>query len=291
MIHIFSGKTFKAAFFVGTLDILAACIQFYLKTNKDPAPVFLAPSYDEEKGIPFIHPVKDYLPADLHGYAVKPQALNEQSLRLFCAIELPHPKKEIHWEKEKSYDSIADLYDALKMGILILWDECYVGNEYNTKQKNAFNEYHNTNEKHHGFSQNVHSVETAFKAIDGIIEQVEGADSIHVPADFRPHQIAEEMEYETAWYRPGLSHYQKFRILLHTHHKLPEVYQENKDAKDFTALQDMKKKFAEFLGELEINFKNDGPGMPDPSWKKMFAMGDAIAAVWESGICPDFTFS
>jgi hypothetical protein len=40
MIKIFSAKTLKAAFFVGTLDILAACIQFYLKTNKDPAPVF-----------------------------------------------------------------------------------------------------------------------------------------------------------------------------------------------------------------------------------------------------------
>jgi hypothetical protein len=37
---IFSAKTIKAALLVGTLDILAACIQFYLKTNKGPVPIF-----------------------------------------------------------------------------------------------------------------------------------------------------------------------------------------------------------------------------------------------------------
>ena len=40
MNKIFSVTTIKAALLVGTLDILAACIQFYLKTNKGPAPVF-----------------------------------------------------------------------------------------------------------------------------------------------------------------------------------------------------------------------------------------------------------
>lgn len=40
MSTIFSVKTVKAALLVGSLDILAACIQFYLKTNKGPAPVF-----------------------------------------------------------------------------------------------------------------------------------------------------------------------------------------------------------------------------------------------------------
>lgn len=40
MIKIFSAKTVKAALFVGTLDILAACVQFYIKTNKGPAPIF-----------------------------------------------------------------------------------------------------------------------------------------------------------------------------------------------------------------------------------------------------------
>ena len=40
MTNIFSAKTIKAAILVGTLDILAASIQFYLKTNKGPAPIF-----------------------------------------------------------------------------------------------------------------------------------------------------------------------------------------------------------------------------------------------------------
>jgi len=40
MTNIFSPKTIKAALLVGTLDILAASIQFYLKTNKGPAPIF-----------------------------------------------------------------------------------------------------------------------------------------------------------------------------------------------------------------------------------------------------------
>src|SRR5206468_147070 len=51
------------------------------------APKFSPPVYDEQKGIPFIHPTKDCLPELLAGYSVKPQALNENSLRLFCAIE------------------------------------------------------------------------------------------------------------------------------------------------------------------------------------------------------------
>jgi hypothetical protein len=251
---------------------------------------FPPPNYDEQKGIPFIHPAKDYLPADLDGYEVRPQALNEHSLRLFCAIELPHPKKEIDWGKEKSYNSIADLYEALRMGVSTLWDECYVGDQHNTKQKNSFYEYQNTPGKNHGFSQNVHSPETASRAIDAIIEQGEGADSKHVPADFRPHRVEEGKEFETAWYKDNLSHYQKFRILLHSHHKLPLVYTENTGEKNVMTQQNMKKLFLDFLSEMQINFNSEGDDMPDPFWNKMFAVGHAIAAVWESGMCPDFNF-
>jgi hypothetical protein len=39
MNHIFSAKTIKAGLLVGTLDIIAACIQFYVKTGKGPEPV------------------------------------------------------------------------------------------------------------------------------------------------------------------------------------------------------------------------------------------------------------
>lgn len=125
------------------------------------SPVFSPPEYNELKGVPFIHPAKDYLPEIIKGYAVKPQALNADSLRLFCAIELPHPKKEIVFEKERAYNSIAELYEALKLGILALWEECYVGDERNTKQKNSFKEYHNIKGRNHGFSQTVYTPETA----------------------------------------------------------------------------------------------------------------------------------
>ncbi|HYM95104.1 MAG TPA: ferritin-like protein [Chitinophagaceae bacterium] len=255
------------------------------------SPRFEHPSYDEQKGIPFIHPAKNYLPPELNGYTVKPHALNENSLRLFCAIELPHPKKEIDWEKEKTYNSIADLYEALKMGISALWNECYVGDERNTKQKNTFTEYHNIHGKSHGFSQNVHSVETAIKAIDAIIEQGEGADTKHVPADFRPHPVEGGKGFETGGYKGNLSHYQKFRMLLHSHNQLPSVYTETNGEKNMTVQQNLKKIFSDFLAEMQDNFNNDLEEMPDPFWKNMFALGDALTAVWESGLCPDFNFT
>ncbi|MGV3697865.1 DUF1440 domain-containing protein [Flavobacterium sp.] len=40
MNRLFTTKTFKAAMLVGTLDILAAIIQFYLETDKNPEPIF-----------------------------------------------------------------------------------------------------------------------------------------------------------------------------------------------------------------------------------------------------------
>jgi hypothetical protein len=246
------------------------------------------PNYDEQKGIPFIHPAKEYLPPDLYGYQVRPQALNEQSLRLFCAIELPHPKKDIAWENERSYNSIADLYQALKTGISALWNECYVGDRNNTKQKNSFYEYRFRSGMKHGFSQHVHSPETAFKAIDAIIEQGEGADSVHVPVDFRPRHVQDGQEFETAWYKSSLSHYQKFRILLHSHHKLPPVYPENNTDKNAEIQQNMKRLFAEFLLDTQANFNSEGDDMPGPFWNKMFNLGVAIAAVWEAGLCPEF---
>ena len=253
-------------------------------------PRFSFPSYDELKGIPFIHPAKDYLPHDLAGYFIKPQALNENSLRLFCAIELPHHKKEIAWEKEKSYNCIADLYEALKTGVSNLWNELYIGDEHNTKQKNTFREYHNIHGKHHGFSQIVTSPDTAMKAIEAIIEQGEGADSKRVPADFRPPHPEEGKEFDVSWYKGYLSHYQKFRILLHSHHKLPLVYDENNEGMNNAAQHHMEKIFSEFLSEMQNDFNTEGDELPDSFWLKMFRLGDAIAAVWESGRCPYFNF-
>lgn len=39
MINLFSSKTIKAGLLVGTLDITAACTQFYIKTGKGPEPI------------------------------------------------------------------------------------------------------------------------------------------------------------------------------------------------------------------------------------------------------------
>jgi hypothetical protein len=253
-------------------------------------PKFKCPEYDELKGIPFIHPHHNSLPNDIKGYQVKPQALSMESLKLFCAIELPHPKKEIIWKNETRYNSIAALYEAIKTGVASLWNTCYVGESKNTKQKNSFKEYHNRQGKKHGFSIVINSVETALKAIEAIIEQGEGADAGHVPADFRPHPVKEGEEFDTSLYKDNLSHYQKFRILLHSHHKLPLIYNEINGQQNFTAQQNIRNMFSDFFKEMQINFNSNGEDLPDSFWKNMFVLGNAIAAVWELGMCPDFNF-
>jgi hypothetical protein len=254
------------------------------------SPVFVAPSYSNPNKIPFIHPAINSIPPDLRGYTIKPQSLNKQSLQLFCAIELPHYKNEIDWTKQKSYGSIAELYEALKIGIASLWNSLYVEDANNTKQKNTFNEYHNNNGKSHGFSQRVYSAETALKAIDAIIEQGEGADSKQVPADFRPPHLAEGKEYDVSWYKGNLSHYQKFRILLHSHHKLPPVFAETDSNKNTLAQENMKKQFLDFLILMQKDFNTSGDQMSDKFWREMFELGNAVTAVWESGCCPNFNF-
>lgn len=252
------------------------------------SPKFTLPVYDEHKGIPFIHPSKKYLPKDLQGYSLKPQALNVDSLKLFCAIELPHPKREIAWEHEHSYSSIADLYEALRVGVNALWDECYVGDRHNVRQKDTFKEYHNTYDRHHGFSQAVFSRETASKAIDAIIEQGEGADSKHVPAEFRPAPLEGGEGSDAAWYRGDLSHYQKFRTLLHHPHALPPIYSADPNPRDRAAQAQLESAFTDFLKEMQTNFTSPGPEMTDAFWRKMYFLSEAITAVWESGSCPTF---
>jgi len=252
------------------------------------SPKFSMPSYNEQTGIPFIHPSYGNLPRYLQGYSVKPQALSESSLQLFCAIELPHAKKDIIWEKQSTYHSIAELYEALKQGITHLWNDFYIGDAQNTKQKNTFNEYHNEGPKRHGFSQTVYSIDAAMKAIDAIIEQGEGADAKFVPADFRPPAPKAGMAYDTSWYKGHLSHFQKFRILLHSHHHLPEVYAERPDAGDLSAQDDMEKIFTAFLVEMQDHFNGEGEHFPESFFFKMHALGPAIAGVWESGRCPRF---
>jgi len=39
---------------------------------------------------------------------------------------------------------------------------------------------------------------------------------------------------------------------------------------------------------METNFNKEGSEMPGSFWTGMWALGNSIAAVWESGMCPDF---
>lgn len=278
----------KLIFSVVIQEMLHVEIVANLSNALGYSPKFKCPVYDESKGIPFIHPQHHLLPDNLRGYHVKPQGLNKESLQLFCAIELPHPKKEIVWEKESKYNSIAELYEALKAGVTALWNTCYVGDSYNTKQKNNFKEYHNQHGRQHGFSIIINSVETALKAIEAIVEQGEGADAKNVATDFRPHVITDEEVIEAAWFRGNLSHYQKFRILLHSHHKLPAVYQERITDEGETANRDMMQAYLNLWHIMESSFNKEGNDMPAMFWEEMRALGNSIAKVWQCGMCPDF---
>jgi hypothetical protein len=281
-------ETAKLIFSVVLQEMLHAEIVCNLSNALGHSPKFTCPVYDESKGIPFIHPPHHLLPDDLKGYKVKLQALNKESLQLFCAIELPHPKKEIVWEHKNRYDSIAELYEALKQGITALWDSCYVGDSNNTKQKNNFKEYHNQHGKKPGFSIIINSLDAALKAIEAIVEQGEGADAEKIPPDFRPHIIRDEIVFDAAWYKGSLSHYHKFKILLHSHHNLPAVYDERITEEGSAANLNMIQNYLHFWNVMETNFNKDGNEMPMGFWQGMGMLGNSIATVWEAGMCPDF---
>jgi hypothetical protein len=253
------------------------------------SPCFHPPQYDESSNIPFIHPLKELLPSHLHGYVCRPGALNEETLKLFCAIELPHQRKHIAWAELKSYHSIADMYEALKAGIQHLWSTCYVGDAANSRQKNTFREYHNKGGRSHGFSQVIVSIDAALKGIDAIVEQGEGADSKHVHADFRPPKMEEGKEFDAGWFRGELSHYHKFNMLRYHHRHLPEVYAESAEAEAPDEQARLDTIYHSFLAELNKSFAAGGEGMTNEFWNTMFALGPAIIAVWEKGVRPVFS--
>ena len=252
------------------------------------APCFHPPQYDETKSIPFIHPKKDVLPDHLHGYVCRPGALNEETLKLFCAIELPHPKNEIDWEKQQTYHCIADMYAALKEGIRHLWPQCYVGDAGNTKQKSTFREYHNREGRSHGFSQVINSLDTALKGIDAIVEQGEGADSKRVHTDFRPPKLVEGTAFDPGWFRGELSHYHKFNMLRYHHKHLPAVHQETPGADAANEQAALDSAYAGFLDELNRSFAAEGKDMTRGFWNSMFSLSNAIMTVWEKGRRPEF---
>lgn len=251
-------------------------------------PHFRAPVYADESRIPFIHPHADAVPEHLRGYISRPGALEAKTLKLFCVIEMPHAAGDMEWEKQKSYHSIAEMYSALRLGILHLWESCYVGDVLNTKQKISFHDYEGKHRGQHGFSQVMRTPEDAERAIEAIVEQGEGADQQKVPADFRPPKLQKGKEFDSGWYKGELSHYQKFSMLLHHLHALPEVYpiKENADvAKEQVQLQTI---YAALLDTLQQSFSIDGPDMHPAFWDTMYALTNALMDVWEAGACPDF---
>ncbi len=252
------------------------------------SPLFHTPQYDDSRGIPFIHPLKETLPHHLRDYSCKPGALNESSLKLFCAIELPQKKVEINWEEKHTYHSIAEMYAALQEGIFHFWNECYVGDKYNTKQKKSFHEYHNKEGKNHGFSQEINSIQTVLKAMEAIIEQGEGADNKVVPADFRPPKLREGKEFDPGWFKGHLSHYQKFSMLLHHHKKLPGVYEVIEGAEAMEEQAKLNISFRVLLDELSKSFNSDGIEMTPEFWNIMFRLTNDIIAVWEKGAIPQY---
>ncbi|MCB9251634.1 MAG: ferritin-like protein [Flavobacteriales bacterium] len=251
------------------------------------SPKFNNPVYDDSMGIPFIHPNQDHLPEMLKGYQIAPRELCENSLKLFCAIELPHPRFDYNWEDLEQYDSIAILYDALKVGIVHLWNECYVGDDKNLNQKNSFNDYHNTDGKKHGFSQMVDSPESAVKAIDAIISQGEGADSETVPVDFRP--VHDPNTEESAdWFHDEMSHYQKFMALLHSADNLPPVHVQTR-VSDKESSRQCIAAFETFLNEMQTHFNQPGNDLAPEFWKKMIQLSHILINEWENERCPVFS--
>ncbi|MGH7726295.1 MAG: ferritin-like domain-containing protein [Candidatus Eiseniibacteriota bacterium] len=251
------------------------------------APRFHPPRYREAHRIPFIHPRKEALPAHLHGYECAIGGLDESRLKLFCAIELPQAPREIRWEEEPSYDSIAMMYAALKEGVALQWDASYVGAERNTRQKASFKEYHPRSGRHHGFSQTVHSLDDALRAMNAIVEQGEGANNTRVPVEFRPPSLEAGKEFDPGWFRGDVSHYHKFSLLLHHPGKLPEVHAVVPGAGNAAAQMELEVHYRRFLSELEASFRRDGPEMIPTFWDAMFGLTRALITVWEDGACPD----
>ena len=281
----------KLIFSIAVQEMLHVELVCNLSNALGYSPRFTVPKYDGSKGMPFIHPPAHVLPDEIKGYQARPQILGKEVLKLLCAIELPHPKEEIVWEHKSRYGSIAEVYEALKQGVEAHWATHYVGDAKNTKQKSIFGEYHNKEGRRHGFSIVINSLPSALEALEAIVEQGEGASAKKVPATYRPPAPKEGEEFDTSWYKGHLSHYQKFRILLHSHHKLPTVYELTQSPEGEAANAAMMKVFNHFWQELEKNFNSDGETMTGAFWSEMSLLAVALARVWEAGMCPDFSVS
>lgn len=246
------------------------------------SPQFNKPVYSEANGIPFLKPHQ--LPNDISGFAVKPGALNENSIKLFCAIELPEQQTHRDWNDDETYDSIAHLYEALYIAVNHLWQKCFIGAGKNNKQKNSFNVQHHASGI--GVSQQVNSLEDAHAAIEAIIEQGEGANTSFVKPDYRP--VATGDQFDLSSYEGALSHYQKLRILLHHKDRLPLCYELNENADATEQQLQLQKTFTAFKNSLQESFSTEGNALSEKFWPLMFDLKNKIAAVWQAGAVPQW---
>lgn len=248
-------------------------------------PKLNAPDYSSSDSIPFIHPKKEHLPEQLRDYSIQIRELGEHSLKAFCVIELPQKAMNLDWEHKRSYESIAEMYLALREGINHFWESCYVGSENNNFQKSVFSEYA-TSHFHVGYSQTVNSLEDAHQAIESIIEQGEGAHGSEVALAYQPPKLKEGEAFNPGWFEGELCHYRKFSLLLNNLEHLPKVYELNEQNEvDQSAF---KSAYASFLSELQLSFQTQGMQMSDAFWSSMMKLNQAITEVYKQGNLPNW---
>jgi len=249
-------------------------------------PEFKHPEYKDIEEIPFIHPTPSELPEEIKDYKIGIGPLNNEQLKLFCAIEFPDEPRTAPWAEREEYDSIGELYEALREGIGYLWDECYVES---TQRAPQFMGYTKKNNFDVGFSQEIKCLDSAMKAIDAIVAQGEGVSHGEVPRNFQPPKMDPE-HFDPGWFSPTLSHYEKFHIAMHAA-QLPEIYQiqSANSAQTTEAQQKLAEDFSTLLELLNQSFSSASDQMHDQFYMSMFGVCDSITAVWRTGGVPNFS--
>ncbi len=248
-------------------------------------PVLGKPIYNVDKGIPFLHPEADHIPNEIKGYRAIPGPLSEETLKLFCAIELPAVASSKPWKEKAYYESIADLYAGLKEAVVHLWDTYYIGKEKNHFQKCSFNNYRTANHDELGFSQTVNSLDQALNVIEAIVEQGEGADAEgHVPLQYEPK--ANLSNYDPGFFKASWSHYHKFHFLLVHANSLSKTH-ELEPLNANTQLQSkLTSSFDKLILATNESFRKSGTEMTNEFWSEMDAVQKALFDLWKAGITP-----
>ena len=254
-------------------------------------PEFERPHYDDQTRIPLIHPDPEELPEKLRGYTVRIGPLDRNQLKLFCSIEFPEVPRKTAWSDRDSYESIGELYEALRIGITHLWDRCFIGTDARYVQVAAFEGYSSKLNVDIGFSQQISDLSSALDAIDAIVAQGEGASDHFVPREFEPPRQTDAQQYHSGWFAPTLSHYQKLSTILANESHWPAVYPASSRSSEEQQMQQaaLTEHFGKLLTALSETFHPNSKGLPSNFWPVMSQMQDRITAVWRAGGVPSFS--